>query len=282
MSTEQFERAFTEAIGRAGEAFDTEIGPLVDTGWSYGRRLRRRRRIATAAGAAALALVAVGGAAAGGALPGGRAPAPVGAAAPPKPARISGPELANMLVELLPTGSALVGDARGTESRAPQVRLLMDDDRGRAQILLWITRAPAGVRLDCFTGPSPADPSPRHAASRTGVSIFRQLPGVDPFAVWSAALTADGYQVVVQEWNGEPLAPGAPITRTDPPLTEDQLAGMAADPRWKQVAAALPDGPVVNVWPSFPPVSGMGPDSTTCVAPPVLPSGVPAPAEPAR
>ncbi|MFE4517553.1 hypothetical protein ACFRMQ_25540, partial [Kitasatospora sp. NPDC056783] len=67
---ERFERAFTEAITEAGGAFDTEAARLVDTGWSHGRRLRRRRRIGTAAGAAALALAGVGGAALGGLLPG--------------------------------------------------------------------------------------------------------------------------------------------------------------------------------------------------------------------
>ncbi|MEU8920771.1 hypothetical protein AB0D10_07475 [Kitasatospora sp. NPDC048545] len=280
----QFEQTFTEAIGRAGDAYDTDAGPLVDTGWAHGRRLRRRRRIGTAAGAAAVALVA-----AGGLLPGVRVPVPVGTAAAAGPAAIPGPELARMVTGLLPKGTVVVAEARGTESRAPQVRLVLDDGHGRAQLLAFVTRAPTGVRPGCVTGPLMNDPCTVSADPADNVMTSRLNPrvdGKDGTKIWISVLSADGYQVVVEEWNGEPLEPGASITRGDPPLTADQLERVVRDAGWQRVAAALPEGPGVSFWHTFPPRTTPEPDArpgaVSVAVPPVLPSGLPVPGEPAR
>ncbi|MFE7634615.1 hypothetical protein ACFU7Z_11385 [Kitasatospora sp. NPDC057518] len=245
----RFERAFAEALGRAGEAYDTEPGPLVDTGWSYGRRLRRRRRIGTVAGVAALALVGVGAAGIGGLLPGlgpTSASSVSSGAAVGRP--VSGTEFQRMLTELLPPGTVQVGEARGTESDIPQLRLVLDDGNGPVQYLFWIMRN--GVEPGCL-GPLPGD-----ACSETdlpgGEHLTLYQAGTRPgepagSKTWSATLTGTGYEILLQEWNRKPLDQGTPITRTDPPLTPDQLAAVVKDPRWKKVVAALPKGPVMGV-----------------------------------
>ncbi|GAA3007279.1 hypothetical protein GCM10010519_43420 [Streptomyces lactacystinicus] len=247
---ERFEQSFTEALGRAGGSYDAEATRLVDTGWSYGRRLRRRRRIGTVAGVAALALVGVGAAGIGSLLPG---PGPVpsgpasagsassGAAAGPP---VSGPEFQRMLTELLPPGTVQVGEARGTESDTPQLRLVLDDGNGPVQYLFWIMRN--GVEPGCL-GPLPGD-----ACSETdlpgGEHLTLYQAGTRPgepagSKTWSATLTGPGYEILLQEWNRKPLDQGTPITRTDPPLTPDGLAAVVKDPRWKKVVAAIPKDP---------------------------------------
>ncbi|MBV2154610.1 hypothetical protein [Kitasatospora sp. SUK 42] len=257
---ERFERAFSEALGRAGDAFDTEPGPLADTGWSYGRRLRRRRRAGTAAGAAALALAGVGGAALGGLLPGqGAAVAGPAAASPAGP--VSGPEFQRMLTELLPPGTVQEGEGRGTESGTPQVRLTLDDGHGPAQYLFWITRfgvgdvgCPARQTQDdaCTEATLPDGDHLRlyQAATRGGEPAGSKT--------WSAVLTGKGYQLALQEWNRKPLEQGTPITRTDPPLTMDQLSKVVTDPRWKEVAEALPKDPVMGKLVTSAPTPGPG------------------------
>ncbi|MFF4921076.1 hypothetical protein ACFY4B_10895 [Kitasatospora sp. NPDC001261] len=249
----RFERAFTEALGRAGAAYDTEPGPLVDTGWSHGRRLRRRRRIGTAAGAAALALVGVGGVALGGLLP-GRGTAVAGPAAAPSAGPVSGAEFQRMLTELLPSPTVQVGEARGTESDTPQLRLVVDDGHGPAQYLFWITRFPGGEDTDCPAVPTGDDTCTETTLPGGGHLRLYQAGTRDGepagSKTWSAKLTVDGYQLMLQEWNRKPLEQGTPITRTDPPLTMDELAGVVTAPRWKQVMAAIPQASAVGSLPS--------------------------------
>ncbi|MFE4395272.1 MULTISPECIES: hypothetical protein [Streptomycetaceae] len=256
---ERFERAFAEALGRAGEAYDTEPGPLVDTGWSHGRRLRRRRRIGTAAGAAGLALIAVGGVALGG-LPPGRSTAAAGPAAAPSASPVSGAEFQRMLTELLPPGTVQVGEARGTESDTPQLRLVLDDGHGPAQYLFWITGmggkafdmdCPAGVPAELPAGQPTADAcSASTLPDGTRLSVYQagtRTGEPEGAKTWAAKLAGEHYQMMLQEWNRKPLDQGTPITRTDPPLMPDQLTAVVKDPRWKKVVAALPKGPVMGV-----------------------------------
>ncbi|MFJ7912434.1 hypothetical protein [Kitasatospora sp. NPDC096204] len=253
---ERFERAFTQALGRAGGAYDTDGTRLVDTGWSYGRRLRRRRRVGTAAGAAALALVGVGGAALGGLLP-GQGTAVVGAAggtasSHPSAAPVSGPEFLRMLTELLPQGTVTVGEARGTESGSPQLRLVLDDGHGPVQYLFWIIGGstdmmgcPAGVPTELPAGQPTADAcSASVLPDGTKLTVYQagtRSGEPEGAKAWSAKLAGDGYLMMLQEWNRKPLEQGTPITRADPPLTLEQLAAVVKDPRWKKVAAAVKD-----------------------------------------
>lgn len=253
---ERFERAFAEAIGRAGGAYDAEATRLVDTGWSYGRRLRRRRRVGTAAGAAALALVGVGGAALGG-LPPGQGPAVVGAASSgtasghPSADPVSGPEFLRMLTELLPQGTVTVGEARGTESGSPQLRLVLDDGHGPVQYLFWIVGGNGAGMMGCPAGVPTELPAGQPTADACAASVLPDGTRLTVYQAgtrsgepegakaWSAKLAGDGYLMALQEWNRKPLEQGTPITRAEPPLTPDQLAAVVKDPRWKEVAEAV-------------------------------------------
>ncbi|MFE4973904.1 hypothetical protein ACFRAR_17570 [Kitasatospora sp. NPDC056651] len=283
---ERFERAFTAALGQAGEAFDTEAGPLVDTGWSHGRRLRRRRRAGAVAGTAlALALVGVGGAALGGLLPGPGTTA-VGAASGGSPSAaatpVSGPEFQRMLTELLPPGTVVEAEGRGTESGTPQVRLTLDDGHGRAQYLMWITRVGIG-EVGCPAG-APAGDACTDTALADGARLRLYQAATrdgEPAGskTWSAVVTGKGYQLMLQEWNREPLRQDTPITRTDPPLTVDQLGKVATDPRWKAVAAALPPDAVVGWQVTLTSTPGsvgvVVPPGPTLIPPGVLPTAPP-------
>ncbi|MFJ6382866.1 hypothetical protein ACIQI7_23055 [Kitasatospora sp. NPDC092039] len=280
---EWFEQAFTEAIGRAGGAYDADATRLVDTGWAYGRRLRRRRRAGTVAGAAALALIGVGGAALGGLLP-GQGAAVVGAAsdgastasAPP----VTGPEFLQMFTELLPQGAVTVDEARGTENDIPQLRLVLDDGNGAVQYLFWIALMAGDA--DCPTTTVPGDacteadlPGGEH------VRVYQAgTRGDEPAGskTWSAKLTGSGYQILLQEWNRKPLENGSPVTRTDPPLTPDQLTAVVKDPRWKKVVAAVPDPNTGR--PAVPPPVPPGSATSPATPPPVPPGSATSPATP--
>ncbi|MFI2607239.1 hypothetical protein [Kitasatospora sp. NPDC018619] len=258
---ERFERAFSEALGRAAGGYDADAVRLVDTGWSYGRRLRRRRWAGAVGGAAALALAGVGVAAVGGPPPWSAAarggPASSGVTAGPP---VSGAEFQRMLVELLPPGAVTVGEARGTESGVPQLRLVLDDGHGAAQYLFWIMRD--GTRSGC-PGPVPGDTCSEADLPDGGHLTLYQAgtrPGEpDGSRTWSATLTGPGYELMLQEWNRKPLEQGTPVTRADPPLTPDQLAAVVKDPRWQKVVAALPEHPVGPTAPVGPEAKPDGP-----------------------
>ncbi|WP_406199906.1 hypothetical protein OH807_18150 [Kitasatospora sp. NBC_01560] len=238
----QYEQDFSAALSRAGEAFHTETLPLVDSGWSYGRRLRRRRRASALAGAAALALIGVGGVAVAdlsGGGGGGLGPA-AGSAAP-----VSGQEFLGMLTGLLPAGHVVeVGEARGTESDTPQLRLTYDDGNGAVQYLFWITRAVPGLDADCATATAPDVCAESTTANGSRVRTYQAgTRSGEPAGskTWSASLhSKNGYHLMLQEWNREPLEKGAPVTRTDPPLTVDRMTEVVSDKRWDRVFAAIP------------------------------------------
>ncbi|MFG2845262.1 hypothetical protein ACGF12_19125 [Kitasatospora sp. NPDC048296] len=165
-------------------------------------------------------------------------------------AAVSGPEFQQMLTELLPSGTVAVGEARGTESDTPQLRLVLDDGHGPVQYLFWITRFPGGNDTGCPSGTAGGDACTEATLPDGGhLRLYRAgTRDGEPAGskTWSAKLTVDGYQLMLQEWNRKPLEQGAPITRTDPPLTMDQLAAVVKDPRWQKVAAALPKDPVTG------------------------------------
>ncbi|MDY0810461.1 hypothetical protein [Kitasatospora purpeofusca] len=271
----QYEQDFSAAMARAGETFHTEPLPLVDTAWSYGRRLRRRRRASVLAGAAALALVGVGGVAVAD-LPGGGTGRVAAAGTPSAGATaapVSGQEFLDLFAPLLPAGNIVkVEEARGTEGGAPQLRLTHDDGHGLAYYLFWITglaELPDAAKgcgyattPDVCTASTTADGSQLviyQAATRSGEP--------DGSKTWSASLyTKSGYHLMVQEWNRNPLDRGSGITRVDPPMTTDRIAAVATDKRWEGVAAAIPEHVVVTL-----PTAGS--DGTESWSVTVAPSG---------
>ncbi|MEV4556739.1 hypothetical protein AB0K51_07045 [Kitasatospora sp. NPDC049285] len=237
------EQAFADAIGLAAESYRIDPQPLADLGWSRGRRLRARRRVSLLGGVAALALIGVAGAGAI-SLPGGGGGAVGPGASGSAAAAVSGPEFQSMLTELLPAGQLVeVGEARGTENPIPQLRLVWDDGHGRVQYLFWIMKGDGG--------PTACDPTviagdactDRTLADGTKVVVYQAgtRPGEPAGAkTWSvSASTADGYRLMLQEWNRVPLANGTPVTRTDPPLDQERLVALISDPRWKQVERSV-------------------------------------------
>ncbi|WP_030392739.1 hypothetical protein [Kitasatospora purpeofusca] len=252
----QYEQDFSAAMARAGETFHTETVPLVDTAWSYGRRLRRRRRAAMVAGAAALALVGVGGVAVAD-LPGGGTGRVAAAGTPSAGATaapVSGQEFLDLFTPLLPAGSVVqVGEARGTESGSPQIRLTHDDGSGLVQYLFSIThgRSVPDNGDGCAYATAPDTCTQSVTADGSLVVLYQAgtRDGEPAGAkMWSAKLdTKSGYELLLQEWNREPLEQGAGITRVDPPLTPDRMAEVVTDQRWTGVLAAIPKYPVVTV-----------------------------------
>ncbi|MFB8239409.1 hypothetical protein ACFC58_22945 [Kitasatospora purpeofusca] len=260
----QYEQDFSAAMARAGETFHTEPLPLVDTAWSYGRRLRRRRRAAMVAGAAALALVGVGGVAVAD-LPGGGTGRVAAAGAPSAGATaapVPGLEFLALFTPLLPAGNIVkVEEARGTESGTPQLRLTHDDGHGLAYYLFWITGPSVmpddakgcayATAPDVCTSATTADGSQvvtYQAATRSGEP--------DGSKTWSASFySKSGYHVMVQEWNRNPLDRGSGITRVDPPMTTERIAEVVADKRWERVAAAIVEHVAITL-----PTAGSGTD----------------------
>ncbi|KOV37571.1 hypothetical protein ADK60_03745, partial [Streptomyces sp. XY431] len=246
----QYEQDFSAAMARAGETFHTEPLPLVDTAWSYGRRLRRRRRAAMVAGAAALALVGVGGVAVAD-LPGGGTGRVAAAGAPSAGATaapVSGQEFLDLFTPLLPAGNIVkVEEARGTEDGIPQLRLTHDDGHGLAYYMFWIT-GPSVISDDakgCAYATAPDVCTSSTTADGSQLVVYQaagRSGDPDGSKTWSASLySKSGHHLMVQEWNRNPLDRGSGITRVDPPMTADRIAEVAADKRWDRVAAAIPD-----------------------------------------
>ncbi|WP_043468846.1 hypothetical protein [Kitasatospora sp. MBT66] len=267
----QYEQDFSAAMARAGETFHTETVPLVDTAWSYGRRLRRRRRAAMVAGAAALALVGVGGVAVAD-LPGGGTGRVAAAGTPSAGATaapVSGQEFLDLFTPLLPAGNIVkVEEARGTDSGTPQIRLTHDDGHGLAYYLFWIT-GPSVMPEDAkgcayVTAPDACTSSTTADGSQLVVYQATARSGdPDGSKTWSASLySKSGYHLMVQEWNRNPLDRGSGITRVDPPMTADRLAEVAADKRWERVAAAIPE-PIALPLPTGSATAGSGTDGVT-------------------
>ncbi|MFJ4668018.1 hypothetical protein [Kitasatospora purpeofusca] len=281
----QYEQDFSAAMARAGETFHTETVPLVDTAWSYGRRLRRRRRAAMVAGAAALALVGVGGVAVAD-LPGGGTGRVAAAGAPSAGATaapVSGQELLDLFTPLLPAGNIVkIEEARGTESGTPQLRLTHEDGHGLAYYLFWIT-GPSVIPDDakgCAYATAPDVCTSSTAADGSQLVVYQastRSGEPDGSKTWSASLySKSGYHLMVQEWNRNPLDRSSGITRVDPPMTTERIAEVATDKRWERVAAAIPD---ISVLMSRTPAAGQGNGASPSPALP-SPTGPSAPKPP--
>ncbi|MEV4614148.1 hypothetical protein AB0K43_16360 [Kitasatospora sp. NPDC049258] len=240
--TARFERDFATAMSAAGGRFGTDHHPLIEGARARGRTLRRRRRAGLVTAGAALGLLT--GAVLGQAAGHGGATAAHPAAARP----LTGKEVLATLVALLPPGGTQVAEARGTASGTPQVRLVLDDGHGPAQVLFWITTGLVAERPGC---PDPVQPAGDRCTAATRadgstVVIYQAATRSDEPAgakTWSAKLyRPDGRVMMLQEWNRRPLERGEAVTRLDPPLTEAQLTALVTDPSWDKVAAAV--GPV--------------------------------------
>lgn len=278
---DQFEDRLGAALRNAGGAFDADRAALVAGGETRGRRLRMRRRTAVVSGAAAIALVGVGGAlvapwggdgtgqravGAGGTTVGpgdagatpSSTPSTTPTAAPPP---VSGAQLLRTLKELLPQGEFSKERSRGTGSKlGPYAYAVFDDGKGAAALSVSLGRIAPGsgqarettecpdkafVPYDeCVTSPLP------------GGALLRIVKGYEypdrrvDTKLWTADLvTAEGGHVTVMEWNAA-AEKGAPISRPEPPLGNEQLKTVVTDPAWLRAVNAIPKADEVETPPA--------------------------------
>ncbi|MEV7559523.1 hypothetical protein ACGFYY_16485 [Streptomyces sp. NPDC048331] len=260
-----FEDELAEALRRTGEGFASDSGALAEAGGARGRRLLARRRAAVAAGSVlALALIATAGAYSGGLFGGSDAEGAVHVAAPPPTppgngrrtgtGAVSAEQMVGKMKALLPGGRITEPEARGTEDElGPRVGVVFDDGKGPAAVFLSLQR------VDPFGSGSRAQTEcedknlHRYDACRT-----EQLPdgsrlllhqgyeypdGRADTKVWRAVLvTVRGFMVDASEWNAA-ADKGAPVSRTDPPLTIEQLKNVVTSDTWHPALNDLPEAP---------------------------------------
>lgn len=247
-----------EALRRAGEGFTADRDALVDAGERRGRRLVARRRAAVVGGSVlALALVGAGSAWTGGLLGGGSGGSgQVDVAAPPQlvpegsGGKVTAEQMLAVFQGLLPDGGRLAyTTAQGTDG-PPMVSGVFDDGNGKGAVMLGLSRV---------------DPDGSHARELTECGD-KELQGYDDCRteqlvdgsklllykgyeypdrrvdtkVWRAVLvTPQGFQVDASAWNA-PAEKGAGISRTDPPLTIEQLSTLVTSQQWYPALKALP------------------------------------------
>lgn len=250
-----FEEELGDALRRTSDDFRGDGRQLAAGGLARGRALRRRRTAAIG-GALAVALVGVGGFALSGVMSPDSGTAAGPAARPGNPDDVttkaadpvSAQEMIKLLSERLPKGTISGETGRGTKAEkglsAPYAQVVYDDGKGPAAVSVSVS----------LRGATPACPDPAYvpgvdcALSRLddgGVLMvtkgYEYPDRREDTKLWHATLaTAGGYQVEVSEWNA-PAEKGAGVSRTDPPLTADQLRTLVRDGVWQRVAAAIED-----------------------------------------
>ncbi|GAA1094846.1 MULTISPECIES: hypothetical protein [Kitasatospora] len=233
------EEELVQLFREAGDGFLADRPQIVLGAVERGRALRRRRVASVIGGTAALAVIAGGGALLA-TVPGGPGRSYRTAA---DSAAGSGMTDQEMVAALRPhlDGWRIV-DVRGTGTAgsaeagtAPLVEITVDDGHGRAGVRTAVWRDTVRTVLQ-----STACPEPRH----TEVTCSRaELPDGSAVMTWKSGYadtgakswwcllaTASGKRVSVTEWNSSEV--GETASRTDPPLTVDQLRVIAVDPVW--------------------------------------------------
>lgn len=248
-----FENRLGDALRQAGDTFDTDRSALVTGGEGRGRQFLRRRRAAVAGGVAGVALAGVGGTLL---VPWGGDGGGASVAADPTPAPsvsagpVSGDELLRTLEGLLPEGKISGTDASGTDD-GPYALLVHDDGEGGAAISVSLARVEPGSAYARQATACPAEElTPYDACSSTRLpdgSLLRLFQGYEypdrrvDTKLWTADLvTPEGQQVSLSEWNAE-AQKGAPVTRTDPPLSPEQLKKVVTDEAWLTAVDTIPE-----------------------------------------
>ncbi|WP_030267786.1 hypothetical protein [Streptomyces sp. NRRL B-24484] len=232
------EEELVQLFREAGDGFLADRPQIVLAAVERGRALRRRRTAAIVGGTAALAVIAGGGAL--------LVPVPGGAGRSNPTAAdsaASGMTDQEMVAALRPhlDGWRIV-DVRGTGTAgsteagtAPLVEITVDDGHGRAGVRTVVWHDTVRTVLQ-----STACPEPRHsevtcdrAALPDGSALMTWKSGYADTGAkswWCLLATPSGKRVSVTEWNSSEA--GETTSRTDPPLTVDQLRVIAADPVW--------------------------------------------------
>ncbi|MFE6750388.1 hypothetical protein ACFVGM_31360 [Kitasatospora purpeofusca] len=263
---QQSGRRLHEAMRHTSDAFGPHRADLVLGAAARGRRLRLVRRARIAALAAAVAGAAVLGAAQ---LSPGTAPAPSPAVtptstppAPPAPAPtatlvpvptrppsaappLGGPRsgpISAQLAAFMPPGTTTRVSSNGafedgrvtlSEIQTASGTVLHDDGHGRGSVTVGLSdyspRTP-----DC-------DPGPWHCEILDdGTSVrAEKVRLTSGYLLWTVSvLRPDGRHITVAEYNTDRIIPidatTASPTRAEPPLTIDQLQGIALSPHWNR------------------------------------------------
>ena len=260
-----FEDELTDALNDTAHTFQPDLTALVNAGVSDGRRRNRRRRALGVLGTVtALAVVAVGGTFASGVLSSDqhtsksadRKPTPsatrttppavpVNPAATPKP--YTQKQLEAVLKSLLPKGSVTFPkDNPNFDGTFGGVTF--DDGHGAAEIdvnLQQLTSGdsgadglkcpdPAYVPNDVCTLTQLADGS--HLEILKGWEYPTMKGGMKEWDAWLT--TPQGGRVGISEYNS--AQEKSAVTRTNPPLTSDQLKAIVTSSRWIAPLAAVP------------------------------------------
>ncbi|WP_404958019.1 hypothetical protein [Streptomyces sp. 147326] len=259
-----FEDDLGVALRRAGDGFTADRDALVDAGERRGRRLVARRRQAAAAGGSvlALALIATAGAYAGGLLDGTGGAGTVHAAAPPTtpagddkgPLAGSGVVTAEQMIAnlraLLPGGQLTEPAGRGSDDQVPLASGVYDDGKGRAAVSIGLSRVdPDGSHARATTECGDKNLQEydycrtEQLADGSRLLVFKGYEYPDrreDTKVWRAVLaTPQGFLVELSEWNA-PAEKGAPVSRSNPPLTTDQLKTVVTSALWQPALNDLP------------------------------------------
>jgi hypothetical protein len=256
-----FEGRLSAALHQAGGAFDPDRAALAAAGTARGRRLRARRRASVVGGAATVALACVGGALL--LAPDGSdsAPNPSSVAASgsekPKerkePGGVTADQMISTLKSLLPQGEVSGEAGRGSQEpmTPPYASVVFDDGQGAGQISVGLSRVEPGsphVR-EMSECPDPAlvPDSECETQRLPGGSVLKIFKGYEypdrreNTRIWTAELiTASGQHVHVSEWNA-PAEKGQPVSRPEPPLSTEQLKGLATAEQWLPLVDAIPE-----------------------------------------
>ncbi|MET9690171.1 hypothetical protein ABZY81_17115 [Streptomyces sp. NPDC006514] len=256
-----FEDELAEALRRTGEGFAVDPGALAQAGERRGRRLARRRAALAGGSVLALALIAAAGAYSGGLFGGSGAEGAIHVAAPPPTppgnGRLTGTgavtaeQMIGNLKSLLPGGRLTEPKARGTDDElGPRVGVVYDDGKGPAAISLSLQRVdPFGsgsrAQTECEDENLHAYDQCRTEQLPDGSRLLLHQGYEYPdrrtdTKVWRAVLvTVQGFLVDASEWNAA-ADKDARVSRTDPPLTIEQLKTLVTSDTWHPALNDLP------------------------------------------
>ncbi|MEU6544366.1 hypothetical protein [Streptomyces sp. NPDC046859] len=256
---EPFETRLGHALRDAGDHFTADRTALVDGGLARGRRQRLRRRTAVLGGVAGVALAGVGGTLLTTPWDDGSAPRPTTSGRPSTQALVApvtGHELIRSLKEMLPDGKVSGQEAQGGADRspAPYARLVFDDGKGAAAVVVGLDRIGFGGQHARQTVDCPDRALVRHDAcvstKLSDGSLLRLFQGYvygDRRAktkLWSADLvTPAGQHVFVKELNAA-AEKDSPVTRAEPPLSTARLRKLVTAPVWRGYVDSLPEDPL--------------------------------------
>jgi hypothetical protein len=171
----------------------------------------------------------------------------------PSAVPLTGRELIATLEDLLPEGKVSEQQAQGTDNpmASPYVRLVHDDGKGPAAIGVSLDRIEPGSDRARQTADCPDKalvPYDRCVSTRLADgSLLKLFQGYEypdrrvDTKLWSADLvTPSGQHVSVTEWNAA-AQKGAPVSRSEPPLSTAQLKELVTAQVWRKYVEFIPE-----------------------------------------